>query len=399
MPTENQTLDVSRYANEAMARLVSAPAAERFDWREVVERGINAAREQSDAEGLVSMVQLLVQLLEGQGRFEDALEEIDHGLIFASASADATMYMYGFKASIQSAMGGFAAAKESLGRAETRRAEASLEAQVRHRVFRKVALWQSFEDEPSDSAEDLLQECADHGFGRDRMFLLSWFVPYLASLGDHRRARPWIREMRLEAQRTESLWRLSDVLAFDTWDKFFGQSEFGREPGELDRRNALSVWHCEGVRLRDSVLRQDPAATETSLHALLRARRRLGSAAVGSIEQLERAASLGSQALDDLGPGAPPEIITMGSLGPILGEAEVIANRGSQRAAAEWLERLVALLPAGVLSVMAWPVSVPRVLGLLALRTGNQRRARVALQESITWTASAGFAVEHALSR
>ena len=171
--------------------------------------------------------------------------------------------------------------------------------------------------------------------------------PYLASLGDHRRARPWVREMRLEAQRTESLWRLSDVLAFDTWDRFFGQSEFGASPANstagtpcpcgIAKESGSATLSCGKTR-RQPKRRSTPSCA----HAAALARRRSGL--LNSWSGL-RAWGAGPWMI--FGPGVPPEIITMGSLGPILGEAEVIANRGSQRAAAEWLEQLVALLPAG----------------------------------------------------
>ncbi len=398
MPASDPALDVRRYADDAMQRLVSGDGSITTDWRPIIERGLSAAREQSDVAGLVSMVQLMVQLLDGQGRYADALSEIDHAMVFARGSGDATLVLLGFKATVESATGNVASARLTADRGLALLADAGIEAQTRYQVFRKVTLWQAFEDESETPTEDILIRCSDLGLERDRTFLLSWFVPFLASLGERRRAHPWIREIRMEAQRLNSVWRLSDAAAFEAWDHFF-TGTFDGSPLELDRQNAMSVWRGEGVQLRHAVLRQDAAAAETSLARLRSARRRMGGAEVGSVEQLETASRLGQGALDDAEGRRAPASLSLASFGPALAGAEAVAHSGSQRSAAEWLASLTSLLPATVRSALGWPVSVPRVLGLLALRAGDARRARNWLEESLEWTESAGFAVESALSR
>jgi DNA-binding CsgD family transcriptional regulator len=398
VPSSNHALDVPRYADEAMARLVSEGGAGRTDWRPIVETGLVAAREQSDISGLVSMVQLMVQLLDGDGRHADALSEIDHATVFARDSNEATIVLVGLKASMQSALGDVPGARETCARGAALLGAVSAEARARYLVFRKVALWHAFEDEADYPAEDLLVECVALGLERDRMFLLSWYIPFLAMLGERRRAHPWIREARMEAQRVGSVWRLADAAAFEAWDQFFVGTFDGRAV-EIDRRNAMAVWRAEGIRLRDAVLRQDAVTSAECLDRLRKARRQFASAAVGTVEQFEVVARLGQGALDDAEGRRPPAGISLASLGTSLAEAEAVAHSGSQRAAAEWHGCLMAALPTNARSSLGWPVSIPRILGLLAVRAGQLREARGHFELSIEWTELAAFPTELALSR
>lgn len=72
MPKSSHSLDVRKYADEAMSRLVSS-RSEETNWREIVDRGFREARAQDDATGFVMMVQLICQILDGAGRMEDGL--------------------------------------------------------------------------------------------------------------------------------------------------------------------------------------------------------------------------------------------------------------------------------------------------------------------------------------
>lgn len=398
VPGSSHSLDVRKYADEAMSRLVSSQSEE-TNWREIVDNGFREARAQSDATGFVMMVQLICQILDGAGRMEDGLAEIDHALSFAAQSADVTVVLLALKASMQAAMGRQDHARTSLEAGGRLLAKASEEANLRYRVFRKVALWQHFEDEPGETAFALVAECAAHQLDRDRTFLVSWYIPWLASIGDRRTAHPLIREFRYEAAAAGSVWRLSDATAFHLWDAYFGDEAFDRAEDGIDRRNALAVWRSEGVRLRDAVLRLDEAAIDASLHKLQRARRRLGAADVGTVEQFEAAAAIGRGSLEEPGAVEVPETATLAGLGALLAQAEAIAYRGSQHAAGEWLECLERLLPPAALTSMVWPVARPRIYGLLALRAGDVRRARNLLTKAVEWTSARGFAVEHALSR
>ncbi len=398
MPSAERSLDVTRYANEAMQRLVSTTGSEQ-NWRQVVERGLDAAHEQSDVAGLVSMVQLVAQLLEGDGRFEDGLEEIEHALAFARGSADAAVILCGIKASMFSAMGRFAEAHEALARGESSRAESSDDARVRLAVFRKITLWQEFIDDSQHDTSELLANCREQGMERERTFLLSWYVPWLAALGQRRKAHPYIREMRLEAARSVSFWRQSDAAAFELWDHFFGDPRFNPEADGLDRRNAMSIWRGESVRLRHAVLAQDVPEIDDCLLRLTKARRRLASAQVGPVEGFAAGASIARSSLVEPPSADPPKVIPLAALGAVIAEAESVAHRGSQHAAAAWLDQLTSLIPPAVRSTMVWPVSVPRVLGLLAVRAGDSRRALQLLRSSLEWTENEGFGIEHALTR
>ncbi len=398
MPKSSRSLDVRKYADEAMSRLVSSRSDE-TNWREIVDRGFREAKAQSDATGFVMMVQLICQILDGAGRMEDGLSEIDHALTFAARSPDVTVLLAGIKASMLGAMGRGADARVSLESGRAVLSQASAEAKLRYRVFRKVALWQHFEDEPDEPAAALVAECAARNLERDRTFLLSWYIPWLATTGDRRTAHPLIRDFRQEAADAESLWRLSDATAFEVWDAYFANEAFDQAEDAVDRRNALAVWRCEGVRLRDAVLRLDPEAIDASLYKLQRARKRLGAADVGTIEHFEAVAAVGKGSLEEPEVCPAPASASLASLGSLLARAEAIAYRGSQHSAGEWLESLDRLLPPIAMTSIVWPVARPRILGLLALRAGDVTRAKNLLIEAVDWAHARGFGVEHALAR
>jgi DNA-binding CsgD family transcriptional regulator len=389
-------LDVPAYAEIATARLLATLGATTVDWRNIIERGMAAAYEQSSAASLTSMVQVVAHMLDAQGRFEDAVGEIDHALVFAREAPDASIVLLGLKAAMLSATGRFAEARQALALGGTQLGGVEFGNAVRFRIFRAIVLWQEFEDHPRETQE-LLQLTSEPEHRRDRGFLLAWYVPFLAATGTRRTAHPWIRALRLDAEAGASRWRLSDASSFEAWDNFLRPPDSRRGFAPLDQANAMSVWRGEAIKLRDAVLRGDGRDADAALDALRRARRRVGSAAVGAVEQFGRP----REALDGLGDAidaTPPASTNLNNLGAWLAEAEAIALRGTQRAAHAWLEPLSTVVPSGVVSALEWPVSVSRIRGLLAARAGLTRRARTEFQQAADWSVAAGNAPEEALS-
>jgi len=390
-------MDVQRYAAEATARLVALDEPASGNWRKVVADGLTEAHSQGDAEALLSMVQLVAHLLDGAGRFEDAVGEIDHALALSRRSPDAQAILCGLKASMLAAPARMQEARAALRRGEAHLGETTRNGGLRFRVFRQVVSWQTLDGAAEDS-EALLDECEAAGLERDRLYLVSWYIPYLAALGDRRRAHPWIRTFRIAAEASGNRWRVSDSAAFESWDEFFSGPEERHEPVGLISANALSVCRGEGVRLRESVLRRDRAAAETALHNLGRAHKRLGSANMGALSHFETATG----ALFDFAPPAhtlePPAEVHLNNLGSVLAAGEAIAATGTQTEAMLWLATLDGV-PERWRSAMEWPTSTGRVRGLLALRTGDLRRARRELQACGEWAATEGFRAEAALSK
>jgi|GEM_PF-1570222 len=388
-------LDVPRYAEQATRRLRAASPG--TDWRDVVEKGLGAAYAQSDAHALTSMVQVVAHLLDAQGRFEDAVAEIDHALVFARELPDAAVVLFGLKASVLAAPGRFAEALAAVAEGERALPRAGLVEGIRFRIFRRIVKWQMFHPDETSDVEEILALTARHRLRRDRTFLLTWYIPYLAARGLRREAHPWIRAVRLDAKAARSKWRLSDAAAFEAWE------DFSREPGgrksrsQLDPSNGLSTWRGESVHLREAALRRDLEAGERALNALRQARRRVGSADLGRVQQLERAFACANN-LSEVIDGPPPERIHLNNLGAWLAETEAVAARGSQRAAGEWLEALGEVLPPGIQSALEWPVSVARLRGALSLRAGMVRRARSELNDAVEWSRAAGALPEEGLA-
>jgi DNA-binding CsgD family transcriptional regulator len=393
--TAAAVLDVPGYAEQATRRLSQGVPA--TDWRDVVEKGLAAAYAQSDAAALTSMVQVVAHLLDAQGRFEDALSEIEHALVFAAAVPDAAIILQGLKAAVLAAPGRFAESEQAIRQGERHLGAASPVEAIRFRIYRQIVRWQSFSGEGRSDVEDLLALTASLGLRRDRTFLLTWYVPFLATAGRRRQAHPWIRAIRLEAEQTRSRWRVSDAAAFEAWDEFLREPEERRGPAALDQMNGLSVWRGESVRLRDAALRRDARAAESALDALRKARKRVGSADMGGVDQLGHAARWCSG--DDAGLfGPPPSSVSLNNLGAWLAEAEAVAMQGSQRTAGEWLAALSSVVPQAVSSSLEWPVSVFRIRAVLALRAGLVRQARSELADAIDWARSVGALPEEGLS-
>lgn len=394
-----EPLDVSRYANEAIARMLAVVGTSTaVDWRSVIEKGLAAAYQQRDAEGLVSMVQLVSHLLDGQGRFEDAIGELDHALAFARSSPDAAIILHGIKASALAAPARFKEAQASLAAGEAYLAQASPQARTRYFVFAKVVAWQSLADFDGVSTETLLADCVTHDLPRDRSFLLSWYIPFLASCGDRRTAHPWIRHIRIDAQASGSRWRESDAAAFEQWDDFLAEPEFRRGAPPADRANPMSVWRSEAVRLREACLHRNADAATAALESLATARTRLGTAQVGQVEDYRLACEAFEQ-VSDIEPGEPPQMVHLNNLGAVLARAEAVATAGSQHDAGTWAEALGQLLPESVLSSMEWPLATGRLRGLLQLRAGNVRAARTHLEDAVEWCQAIGFGTEEAIAR
>lgn len=368
------------------------------DWRSVIEKGLAAAYQQQDAAGLVSMVQLVSHLLDGQGRFEDAIGELDHALAFARSSPDAAIILHGIKASALAAPARFAEARASLEAGEAYLPAASGAARTRYFVFAKVVAWQGLREFDGITTETLLADCLAYDLPRDRSFLLSWYIPFLASRADRRTAHPWIRHIRIDAQASGSRWRESDAASFEQWDDFLSEPEFRRGAPPADRANTMSVWRSEAIRLRDACLQRNQEAATAALHSMTSARSRLGTAQVGTIDDYR----LAFEAFDhvaEIDAGAPPTVVHLNNIGAVLARAEAVALAGSQHEAGTWADALPRLLPAEARSSLEWPLAVGRILGLLQLRAGNVRAARAELQEALDWSDAIGFGTEGAITR
>ena len=382
------------YARQTTRRL--SDEAPGTDWGDVVEKGLSAAYAQSDASALTSMVQVVVQLLDAQGRFEDAVAELDHALVFAAAAPDALVILNGLKAAVLSAQGSFHQAEAAIRSGEAALPGASIPEAIRFRIFRRIVKWQLLEPGEGD-VEELLALTQLHALRRDRTFLLTWYVPFLAAAGLRRKAHPWIRAIRLDGESSRSRWRVSDAAAFETWDDFLRGPQERKARAALEPANGLSVWRAEAIHLRDAVLRRDGARAESALESLRRARRRVGSADLGRPEQFACALT-GAEGLGEPPTGPPLATLHLNNVGAWLAQAEAVAMNGSQRSAAEWLEATHRGLPAGVLSSLEWPLSVFRLRAVLALRAGQVRQARSEMANAIDWSRGVGSAPEEAIA-
>lgn len=276
---------------------------------------------------------------------------------------------------MQGAMGRASDARASLEAGKAALARASDEAKVRYRVFRKVALWQQFEDEPDDPAATLVAECAARNLERDRTFLLSWDIPWLATTGDRRTAHPLIRDFRQEAAEAESMWRLSDVTAFQVWMR---TSATKRSTRRRMASTAGTPSLSGAARACGCVMPSSASISRPSMRASTNSNARHAASAPptwGTISSTSRRLPrLGRAPWTNRGMSpAESGVAREPRLGPRAGGSGRLSGLA---ALGEWLECLDRLLPSIAMTSIVWPVARPRILGLLALRAGMSRARR-----------------------
>lgn len=386
------------YIDAARARLVAMEPPGPRSWRDFVEKALGEAYAQADLSALSRVVQLLVNLLESEGRFEDALHEIDAALVVARPDPGAAASLKALKASMLIAGGSLAAVALAEEAAEGARLHLAGTPRLKALVLCEIVRLQALEAPTQDLEAVLADSVSEHG-GLDQLFVLSWLIPYYAARGETDRAFPLVRTIRALARAQRATFREADVLVFERWiAAIHGAPPPSDElPGPL-QANTLAGWRMAALSLTAAVTRRDREAMDQGLRRLLRAKLTLRSD-TGSVDNWAalESASTGTWPVGSAAP-KPPASVTLSSLASALVGASAVALAGRAEDAAEWLAWISRLRRRGIRSSLEFPVAAQRLEGLLAVRAGMPAVGRRHLELAREWAELAGYVVEEPIA-
>ena len=390
--------DVTDYAEGVRRTLRLLPDVPAERWRELFESGLREALRQRDLKGLAAVVHLATNLLDAQGRFGDAVAEIDHALAVAGSDADAAALLWSIRASCLVTQGATAEALASVDRAnEALQGARSPFARRKALMYGLVARCCSIAELGFAEVESAIRLLQEEGEDSEVLFLLSWYVPYLYARGHHRRAHPWVRQMRIQAELADHRWRQSDATVFEIAEVTCGIA-VEPEARTILRPHWLAGWRRTLLALRQALWRCDWSAAERALPELALLKTRAGAAQLGEPE------TFGSLLRAHASPTSPvdlptPDGVHLWNLPSVLAAAEAVALAGSQSHAAVWLDWFSRTVPTTIKSALEWPASVDRIRAMLFLRAGDPRASRHHFELAIRWGGSSGYSVEAALAK
>jgi DNA-binding CsgD family transcriptional regulator len=386
------------YLESARTRLLQLSDPGESTWREVVERALGEAVGRQDGEGLARAVQFLVNLLEAQGRFRDAIAEIDAAL--ALVGDDSTSALLAVKASMVIPGGDVEAALTLCQRAATLlSSDDGRSGQDRTRILIEVVRLQALAT-PNTGVLDRLLRTAASANVLDYLFGLSWLIPFRCAQGHALAVHPLNRTMRAVAAREGISFRLADVEVFGQWETLIasGGQALPRGDGAAFTANTLARWRSACLAVVDVVNRrawhEAPAALGT-----LAANATALAADTGPFEHWRLFVEVSAGRLTSEATALhPPSSVTLVSLASALVGATVVAIAGSRAQAAVWARWLGDMRSQGVEMSLEFPLSARRVHALLLLRSGHGPAARRALLNTAIWCRSAGLPLESLLA-
>ena len=391
---------LAEYVESARQRIAGLQGPRDSSWRELVERQLGDAYARGDRAGLSRVVQLLVHLLESQGRFDDALQEVEAALNTATDEPAVTASLLALKAALVVGRGdGVAATKVADLATELAPAIPEITEQLKTLTLCETVRLQTFRVVP-DEIDSLLGRLVGATRWQDQLFLLSWLVPALAALGKPAAAAPHIRAMSAVSRARSALFRMADVAAFQSWRASIAGP--GSSPLTLKRElrsNSLADWRVRCLELGRLLNRRDWGPVPRALAGLELTRRRIGGDA-GDSRAWEHLVAVSMHAAGSGPLPAPPlSPVTLGNLGSSVATAHAAALGGTSAEANAWCDWVVRTRRLGVESSLEHPVSLRRLQGLLALRGGQPTAARRFLDDAATWCIGAGMTFEAAVAR
>jgi ATP/maltotriose-dependent transcriptional regulator MalT len=386
--------DLQASIEDSRRELVKGRVGDARRWREVIERSLRGAHTSADLDGLADTIQFMTHLMDADGRLNDAIAEVEHAIQLAHGAPTPSALLYALQASFLAATGKVGEANLALEAAEGLIGQVESACSIKCLVMAETVRFKLLK-EPSPRFADIIAETARAGSQGDYLFLVSWYVPYLAARGEEGAARPLLRQGKAIAQSQGHRWRLQDMASFEAWKRAV-DGEVDLSPVE-HCTNQLAQWRQATLRVWSVSLRRQLGEVPAALKDLGVAHSRQGSADVGPAEawQVWAAMAVGDVSFANL---HPPREVSLSTLGTSLAAANAVAIAGSRSDAGVWLPWVRKLAARGVQSSLEWPVSLRRIEGLLWLRTGEPGRARKALLGAADWAASAGYPLERALA-
>jgi DNA-binding CsgD family transcriptional regulator len=362
----------------------------------VLEEGVREAFGRRDLRGLAAMFHLAANVLDGQGRFDQAIREIDHAMDLAFADPEAGALLQSIRGSLLAGAGQTGAASESV-RAARALATESGSHDLPTEMYCQVTEWcllTEADDAPGRQLIGRLEQAADDA---GSLFMISWLVPHLYATGKLRDAHAWVRTLRLKAEAAGHRFRLGDAAAFAAAEAAIA----GPAPRVVPRvssRNWLAQWRLGALALWEESSGYHGAGGERAMATLTEVGSQVRRVVLGSPQPFEICA----RALRDPDveyEADPPDSVTLWNLASILATAEAVAIAGRQASASAWNRWLGDHLAEGVRSSLEWPVSADRVRGLVALRAGDPAAAHRWIDRGATWASEEGHRIEAGICR
>lgn len=346
------------------------------------------------------MIQLIVGILDAEGRASEAIAEIDHAIARSKSDAPSMAVLEALRASFLTFTGKVDVALQAISEAEVAQSQTTMPLALgrSERLCAVVRLATFTLEDDLAPIEELMRLGDREEFESAILHLMSIYVPYRFALGERLEARPWTRGLRMAAEATHHIFRLSDAETFERADGAIAEFKVPSADG-LTTWNWIAPWRMSGIRLYIALLRREPGRAQKELAALLRARHRAGSADLDGIDAFQANVNATIAAPDQLITVPRPASVHLLNLGSTLAGAEAIAIAGSQSEAAAWYDWLCSAVPACVQTAIEWPVSRLRIQGLLALRAGDLKMARRGLEQALDWAERADYPVERALAQ
>jgi ATP/maltotriose-dependent transcriptional regulator MalT len=372
---------LEQYVEAARHRMVRLQGPGESSWRQIVDRGLAEAYSSGDLSGLTRVVQFLLHLLESQGRFEEAELEIDLAMGVAAGDRAALASLSALKATVLSARGRATEAVECANAAIEGADGLTHSARLKTLVLAESVRLQTLQP-VNGSTHRLLGELLAAQQTFDQMFLLSWLIPYRAAMGEKESARPLVRAFRALARAQEASFREADYIVFRRWlGLALGETLRVDDAGSTEG-NPTADWRKWCLNVWQAVGRRNWTDARFGYEALRRARAELG-ADHGSPENWSVMMQAASGEAASQFPEPPPAVsLTLANLASALAGAYAVALGGDRAQAATWLEWTTKVRRRGIESSLELPVSLRRVQGLLALRSGKPALARRELERA-----------------
>lgn len=238
-------------------------------WGPVYRRGLIAAFEQGLLDEAAELAVFGAMALEAQGRYSDAIAELEFAIPRASESTNVTVMLLGTLGMIH-AFRSNDAALHAIDAAAGRLDQVS-DPYTRH-LFEASAATADlifFRPRAIERATSGAKHARTTGFPWVGQGLDIWTIPAIAASGSVRNARPWTNMLAAEVEGLKSNYRRADAAALDYCLRTaYEAAEFDPAPFDAMRRNRMAAWRARTAALRSAVLRGDRESAARHLEAM-----------------------------------------------------------------------------------------------------------------------------------
>jgi len=368
-------------------------------WQAIYRSGLVAAFEERRFDEAAELAVFAANALDSQGRFAEAIEELDFALSQVPVSPDATADLLVTKALFLAISGsdecvGVLESALSLRGAISRpTALLALDAQFMMIDFLLLKPG-GLEDLPAFATRARAEQAESHSLAVEAMAL-----PFLVAQGELRRARPWAVALLARTHAAGAHYRASDVVAVGTSLRYLVHSERQvPDPAMRVSRNTHAAFRSQTSAVRAALLRGELDEAGREIDELADVAPRVNPGLGDSLSIFRWAvAALGRADSDGPAP-EPPSMLTLANLPGTLAALETVAMVGRQDEAVMWDRWLREYWPTHIVTSLEWGASVERLRALIDVRVGRESAGLARMQRALDWARTAGFVVEQHLA-